>query len=1080
MPSFSLPDTQGLRSLLHRLLHRLEHVLPAQAPIRDFVHHNTLHGFQHLPFRDALAAAEAAIGVHGYLPLSRFRAYFREGRIDLDDLNAALDETPELRSSGAAAGPFGRREVLLAGLLADFTPPPSPAWSWQVEELGVLERLDPGVPAHSRGRLLDGADEAQAVGGLWQVCVQLLASQDAPVAVRAEPPSTAAQVAEEAGELWHLHVLRKEAETRLAELLGRMGEDLTLRGLLMQITGRDMLDDIRPYLIRHLSSHLDQGLAAWHNPERGRGFYASWLASAREDRLFDLQGLVTWEQTLERLPEDPVEAILQAMQTLGLDPARWEAYLESLAKELPGWSGMVLWRDRHPGHAGFTIPVAMTDYLAVRLVLEQLHGQRLCGLHFKTEASLPGLRGHLRRHSAELLVRLALYDADLPEWLADQGHRLVRAATGRATEEREVDWIPVARLLDAWRRGERGAAAADTVDADRRAWPLFLLCQHLGIDAAALSTLGAAGVQGLLDCLAELTPERAAWVWLQAYERHYREQVFAALATGHGRGPWRDRATAATPPRAQLVFCMDDREEGLRRHIEECQPDVETLGAAAHLGLFIRYSGFGDAAPSDLCPVGARPSHVIEEAAASAADGQAFLARRARRLAWKARLTQGSRRDPVQGLLGSASGAPAALAMLAGRMLAPAALGRWTQRLRENLDGRIATELRYTAVADMPATPQAPRAGYTVMEQAERVSAFLTTIGLTQGFSPLVVIVGHGSASLNNPHLSAYDCGACSGRHSGPNARLFAAMANQPEVREQVRARGIDLPAGTRFLGCEHNTCDDSFTWYDAEALPASHAQAFAELDAALRRAGALHAQERCRRFLSAPLDLTPEQARHHVVGRRHDYSQARPELGHVNNASAFIGRRAATRGAFFDRRMFLISYDCSADPDGRVLEPMLVANGQVGAGINLEYYFSTVSNERYGSGSKITHNIAGLMGVMDGASSDLRTGLPSQMIEIHEAMRLLVVVEHSPHVLAAIYARQPVLQELIGNGWLQLAAKDPDSPAISRFVPGSGWVEWQGAATAPPMVKTSAEWVRGRRDTLPPVLIAMAAEGVR
>ncbi|HWS13129.1 MAG TPA: putative inorganic carbon transporter subunit DabA, partial [Rhodocyclaceae bacterium] len=217
MPSFSLPDAQGLRSLLHGLLHRLEHVLPAQAPIRDFVHHNTLHGFQHLSFRDALAAAEAAIGVHGYLPLSRFRAYFREGRIDLDDLNAALDETPELRSSGAAAGPFGRREVLLAGLLADFTPQPSPAWSWQVEELGVLERLDPGVPAHTRGRLLDGADEAQAVGGMWQVCVQLLASQDAPVAARAEPPSTAAQVAEEAGELWHQHVLRREAETRLAE-----------------------------------------------------------------------------------------------------------------------------------------------------------------------------------------------------------------------------------------------------------------------------------------------------------------------------------------------------------------------------------------------------------------------------------------------------------------------------------------------------------------------------------------------------------------------------------------------------------------------------------------------------------------------------------------------------------------------------------------------------------------------------------------------------------------------------------------------------------------------------------------------
>ena len=98
-----------------------------------------------------------------------------------------------------------------------------------------------------------------------------------------------------------------------------------------------------------------------------------------------------------------------------------------------------------------------------------------------------------------------------------------------------------------------------------------------------------------------------------------------------------------------------------------------------------------------------------------------------------------------------------------------------------------------------------------------------------------------------------------------------------------------------------------------------------------------------------------------------------------------------------------------------------------MGAGISLEYYFSTVDNERYGASSKITHNVAGFFGVMDGAGSDLRTGLPRQMIEIHEAMRLLVIVEAKTRVLTAIYERQPPLQELIGNGWLLLAAKDPD-----------------------------------------------------
>ncbi|TSA22705.1 MAG: DUF2309 family protein, partial [Betaproteobacteria bacterium] len=80
------------KARLDALLHHLEHVLPAQAPIRDFVHHNTLHGYQHLAFPDALRAARELTGAEGYLPPERFRVLYAEGRIDATDLDAALEQ----------------------------------------------------------------------------------------------------------------------------------------------------------------------------------------------------------------------------------------------------------------------------------------------------------------------------------------------------------------------------------------------------------------------------------------------------------------------------------------------------------------------------------------------------------------------------------------------------------------------------------------------------------------------------------------------------------------------------------------------------------------------------------------------------------------------------------------------------------------------------------------------------------------------------------------------------------------------------------------------------------------------------
>ena len=227
-----------------------------------------------------------------------------------------------------------------------------------------------------------------------------------------------------------------------------------------------------------------------------------------------------------------------------------------------------------------------------------------------------------------------------------------------------------------------------------------------------------------------------------------------------------------------------------------------------------------------------------------------------------------------------------------------------------------------------------------------------------------------------------------------------------------------------------------------------------------------------CRRLASAPSRPSPELGRRHVQGRANDLSQARPELGHATNAAAFIGRRGMSRGLFLDRRVFLISYDPTRDADGSIVESILLAAGPVGAGIALEYYFSSVDNEYYGCGSKITHNLTGLFGVMEGADSDLRTGLPWQMVEIHEPMRLLVIVEQEIGCLGAIVARQPALQDLIGNGWISVAAQSPATGEIHRYCPRRGWLAWSGPAVLPRAAR-SADWFAGESGPLPPVLLS-------
>ena len=64
---------------LLRTLDRLAHLLPAQGPISIFIHHNTLHVFEHLSFEDAVEHAAMRLEREPYLAESRYRDKLASG-----------------------------------------------------------------------------------------------------------------------------------------------------------------------------------------------------------------------------------------------------------------------------------------------------------------------------------------------------------------------------------------------------------------------------------------------------------------------------------------------------------------------------------------------------------------------------------------------------------------------------------------------------------------------------------------------------------------------------------------------------------------------------------------------------------------------------------------------------------------------------------------------------------------------------------------------------------------------------------------------------------------------------------------
>ncbi|MFC4873037.1 YbcC family protein [Negadavirga shengliensis] len=503
-------------------------------------------------------------------------------------------------------------------------------------------------------------------------------------------------------------------------------------------------------------------------------------------------------------------------------------------------------------------------------------------------------------------------------------------------------------------------------------------------------------------------------LWQEAMEWTYYDQVIKGLQLGNGKD------LSPRNPGFQAMFCMDDRSCSIRRYVERFFPDCQTFGTAGFFNLPFYFQPEHGKFMTKVCPAPIKPVHVIKETESKIRhEKDAHFSKHSKGIlgAW---------------VISQTMGFWSAVKMVKS-IFRPGETPAMVSSFRHmDPKGKLGIECK-----DPDHRHHGLQAGFTVEEMAENMDGLLKSIGLVRDFAPLVYIIGHGASSVNNTHYAGYDCGACSGRAGSVNARVAAFIGNHSEVRKALRAQGINIPDSTRFIGGLHDTTRDEFEFYDEETLPESHQQLHRHNVQIFEIALDYNAKERSRRFHTIDSRQDPQKVHKLVKLRAMSLFEPRPEWNHATNTLCVVGKRESNRHLFLDKRAFLNSYDYSIDPEGKYLLGILKAVAPVCGGINLEYYFSKVDNERLGAGSKLPHNVMGLLGVANGMEGDLRAGLPLQMVNIHDPMRLLVIVEHFPEVLMKIiHIHEPTYEWFI-NEWVRLVGIHPETKEAFVFHEG-------------------------------------------
>ncbi len=1019
---------KGQRLSIRSMIYVASEQIPFFWPMRTFIHHNPLHGMETLPFE--LAVQEGKRLLHGrvFLRRSIYQKYLAQGKIDHADIVAQVKRYVAKRDDIDGID----LEQWLLTLLTE-------------TEHKVVAKCD----------IASDADIQASING------------KAPI----NTPATADNITP------HLR----------HELLNERPVYDTLDALY----GTEISNELDELVIKSCLDFFDEGQSVWSMPGREQGFFKAWREVANRNIRLYLRGMDI--KDVLAIDDSPEGIIAHVMTTLGIPEDRWVSYFTRELAQLHGWTGFIRWRWNAKNYYwSQTHPADLIDLLAIRLTFAlALLSERKGKYGYENiTTSAPAIEDAIKNNAEETYLRYELFGKTVLPAMAKSVEQTLARGNAKQIKKTFNDYTAFKREHEANTQAERltniarrinQLEALQSLSANEFSYFLdslrtFELCEGM----FWLRAMEAHAIKHLVDGLNIAPPApRKKRPFVQAMFcidtrseriRRHLESVgdyqtygiagFFGIPMSFmelGKGSEMHLCPVLlTPKNLVLEMSVADAEDvhaftALKKGMHELKESVfGPFVTVEAIGLLFGFDMIGKTLMPQTYNNWRKRLHkkkrathlLIDKLNREQADSILRTVQRAviimaieQDLGFDAsQICDDMVREIREAALGKQDGAPT--------------LAR-EKNLNKKEEQAFILRIRETYRIDAAYTQlqmeRLGRIGFSIDEQAGLVSQALCSIGLTKDFSRFVLLFGHGSTSDNNPYESALDCGACGGNHGQFSARVLAQMANKKEVRRKLREQGLNINDDTWFVGAHHNTTTDELMLYDLDHVPSTHIFYLDRLRTGLLAASHLCAQERLSSLQLEPKPQEPAAAYKEIERNAMDWSQVRPEWGLSRNAYIVIGRRKLTEDMSLDGRAFMHSYDYHQDPKQRLLENILTGPLVVAQWINMEHYFSTVDNERFGSSSKVYHNVAGRFGVMTGGLSDLRTGLPSQTVlknglPYHEPLRLIALIEapfeHARKAIENVYS----VKTLVVNDWIRMLIIDPEKQMIYTYNEG----EWK------------------------------------